>query len=111
MLGQHAHIMPDIIRNIKDQHFKSLVDKLKAAGWISDAIHTPKTKDSLGNVEFIWAEKGQLLASTYKSRLMGHPLWGEAYSFVRSLNEQEEAFFHENFLAHIPDVSDIPPKP
>ena len=101
--------MSDIIRNVKDQHFKSKVSKLKAAGWISDAIHTPKTKDRLGNVEFIWTEKGQLLALTYKSRLTSHPLWADASSFVRTLDEQEEAFFQENILADIPNVSDIHP--
>lgn len=96
--------MSDTIRNIKDRHFKSMVSKLKSLGWISDAIYTPKTEDRLGNVEFIWTEKGQLLALTYKSRLVSHPLWGEASSFVQSLNEQEEAFFHENFLTDVPDI-------
>ncbi len=96
--------MSDIIRNIKDQSFKSMVAKLKAAGWISDAMHTPKTKDKLGNVEFIWTERGQLLILTYKSRLTSHPLWSEASSFVQTLTEQEEAFFHENVLAAVPDI-------
>ena len=100
--------MSDIIRNFKDPHFKSMVAKLKAAGWISDAIFTPKTKDKLGNVEFIWTARGQVLAMTYKLNLTSHPLWSECASLPKSLSEQEEAFFHENFLAAVPDIH---PKP
>lgn len=54
--------MSDIIRNFKDPNFKSMVSKLIAADWITDAIYTPKTKDKLGNVEFMWTEKGHILA-------------------------------------------------
>lgn len=95
--------MADIIRNVKDRHFKNMVAKLKAAGWISDTICTPKTNDKLGNTEFIWTEKGQLLLLTYKMGLKSHHLWGDAFSFVQTLNEQEEAFFHENILSAVPD--------
>jgi hypothetical protein len=50
-LNQLARFMADIIRNIKDRNFKSMVTKLKVAGWISDTIRTPRTKDKLGTKE------------------------------------------------------------
>jgi hypothetical protein len=84
-----------------------MVAKLKAAGWISDAIYTPKTVDKLGHVDFMWNDKGSMLAMTYKLGLKDHPFWRDASSLVETLNEQEEAFFHENFLSAVPD---IPPK-
>jgi hypothetical protein len=81
-----------------------MLKKLNSAGWISDTVYfLPKTKDRLGNVSFLWTEKGQILALTYKSGLTNHHLWEEASLFVRTLNEQEEAFFHEIFLATASD--------
>jgi hypothetical protein len=92
-----------IIRNIKDRHFISMVKKLQSAGWMSDAIYLiPKTKDGLTKFTFVWTEKGQFLALAYKSGLTNHHLWDEASSLVRTLNEQEEAFFNEFFLATVP---------
>jgi hypothetical protein len=107
-LDNYAHFMSDIIiPNTKDRHFNSMLKKLNSAGWISDKVYLlPKTKDRLGNLSFVWTEKGQFLALTYKAGLTNHHLWDEASSFVRTLNEQEEAFFHMILLA---TVSDNPP--
>jgi len=103
-LGQLAHFMSDIIRNFRDPNFKSMVSKLKAAGWITGATYTPKTADKLGHVDFMWTDRGSLLAVAYKFKMVGHPLWSECASLPQSLNEQEEAFFHENFLAAVPNT-------
>jgi hypothetical protein len=92
------------IRNVNDKHFRSMVAKLETADWISDVTYTPTVNDKLGNVEFVWTAKGHLLLTLYKLKAIRHKLWSECHSFVQAFNEQEEAFFHENFIKTIPDV-------
>jgi hypothetical protein len=97
--------MPVNIRNVNDKNFKTMVAKLETAGWISAVTYTPTVNDKLGNVEFIWTAKGQLLLTIYKLNAIRHKLWSESYSFVQAFNEQEDAFFHDNFSIAVPDIS------
>lgn len=95
--------MNNIIPNIKDVNFKSLLEKLKSADWLESWIDTPATTTTKRNFNFNWSLKGQLCAVTIKKQVKDSPYWNEANAFLASLSEQEEAFYHSIFLASVPD--------
>jgi hypothetical protein len=95
--------MADLIKDANDPNFKSLLSKLRAIKWIDKVVFTPKTKTALGNYEFNWSLQGQLCLIVIKKQMKGHLLWKQSNAFLKSLNEQEEAFFHENMLSTVPD--------
>jgi hypothetical protein len=95
--------MSDMILNANDPNFKNLMSKLISAGWVEKNVDIPKTATAKRNVEVFWTKKGQLSILTIKRQLKDCPLWDQANAFALSLNEQEEAFFHSNVLAAVPD--------
>jgi hypothetical protein len=92
----------DLIRNVRDPHFQSLLQKLLDAGWLEKVVESHSTATSKTGFEFVWSVKGQLCLLTIKRQMNQSALWGESKAFVASLNEQEEAFFHENILSDAP---------
>ena len=98
-LRVNSQMAEDLIPNANDPNFKNLLSKLIAAKWLTDFTDTPATETSKRNFVFQWTTKGQLCGMTLKMEIRTTPLWKEAKSFLDSLNEQEEAFFHDVFLS------------
>ena len=94
--------MGDLIKNINDPNFKSLTAKLVDANWVSFVNETPKTLHNNREFEFHWTEIGQMCRIVIKNNYTPSPIWCVASDFLLSLNEQEEAFFHENMLSDVP---------
>jgi hypothetical protein len=94
--------MDELIRNANDPNFKSLIKKLEDAQWLDDIIDIPAIGDKKRHMELKWSLKGQMCLMTIKGQIYQSALWGETKAFEAALNEQEEAFFHENILSAVP---------
>ena len=99
--------MDDLIRNVNDPHFSGLLKKLMDVKWLDKIIDTPATERHKRNIEFIWSMKGQMCLLTIKNQIANSAYWSETKTFLTSLNEQEEAFFHENILSVVPRHTSI----
>jgi hypothetical protein len=95
-------VNPNSIPNANDPNFKSLLDKLISAEWIDRVTDTPATATTKRNFNFSWTLKGQFCALALVKQMSETDIWREASAFAASLNEQEEAFFHEVFLSEVP---------
>jgi hypothetical protein len=94
--------MGDLIKNVKDPNFKSVIEKLLSAEWLAWVVETPKTESATRRFEFQWSVLGQMCITSLIANLTQSPYWNEARTFVDSLTEQEEAYFQENFLDAFP---------
>lgn len=94
--------MSDLIKNVNDPNFRSVVEKLLAAEWLAWVLDTPKSETAVRNLEFQWSAHGHLCITSLIVNLTESPCWNEARAFVTSLTEQEEAYFYENFLNAFP---------
>ena len=94
--------MSDIIKNVNDPNFRSVVEKLLSVEWVAWVIDTPKTESAVRNLEFQWSIHGHMCIRSLIANLTQSPYWNEARAFVTSLSEQEEDYFQENFLDAYP---------
>jgi hypothetical protein len=94
--------MSELIQSINDPHFRSLLRKLTEAGWLEKVIETPKTESTKANFEIIWTRDGQLCMAAMITGMIDNDFGDACAVFLRSLSEQEEAFFRDNFLDAFP---------
>jgi hypothetical protein len=94
--------MGDLIKNVNDPNFKSVIQKLLSAEWLAWVIDTPKTESATRCFEFQWSVHGQMCITSLIAKRTQSPYRDEAWTFVDSLTEQEEAYFQEIFLDAFP---------
>lgn len=89
--------------------FKTLLDKLLAAGWIELTAYTPPFQSAGACMEIFWTERGYACLSAIKAAAVLSPCWPQIARLQSTLSSVEDAHLKDILNLLVPDRQPSPP--